>query len=88
MRNIGLFLFVFGTWLNAQAGSIVTYHGRILGPDGRPVDAAGVTFRIQVRSPGAQNCLLYEETRTMSMVGSDGVFVIPIGDGIGQRSGQ
>lgn len=71
----------------ARAGSAVTYHGRILDANDKPVEASHVQFKIQVRSPGAANCLLYEESRTIDMHGSDGIFVIPIGDGVGIRSG-
>lgn len=70
----------------AWAGAAVTFHGRILDQDDKSVEAAAVTFKIQVRSPGTQNCLLYEETRTLDMRNSGGIFVIPIGDGHGHRS--
>lgn len=65
----------------AEAGAVITYHGRIIDRDNHPVEANNVTFRIQILSPDPGSCLLYEESRTISMVGSDGVFVIPIGDG-------
>lgn len=70
----------------AFAGAAVTFHGRILGADDRPINSGTVSFKIQVRSPGVGNCLLYEETRSVLMTDSDGVFVIPIGDGQGVRS--
>lgn len=68
------------------AGAAVTYHGRILDSQDRPVEATNVVFKIQVRSPGTANCLLYEETRTIDMHASGGIFVIPIGDGHGSRT--
>lgn len=68
------------------AGAVITYHGRILDSNDHPVEAAAVTFRIRIYSPNPGKCLLYEESRTISMVGTQGVFVIPIGDGIGNRS--
>lgn len=71
---------------SAFAGAVLTYHGRILDADDRPVEAAAVTFRIRIYSPNPKKCLLYEESRTISMVNSNGIFVIPIGDGAGSRS--
>lgn len=68
------------------AGAVITFHGRILDNLDRPVESSSVTFRIQVFSPNPNKCLLYEEVRTISMVGSNGVFVIPIGDGVGSRT--
>lgn len=70
----------------AFAGAVITFHGRILDNLDRPVESANVTFRIQIFSPNPNKCLLYEEVRTISMVGSNGVFVIPIGDGVGTRT--
>ncbi len=71
----------------AFAGAVITYHGRILEQSGRPLDSNNVTFKIQIFSPNPGKCLLYEEVRTVSTSGRDGVFVIPIGDGDGTRGG-
>ncbi|RYG93563.1 MAG: hypothetical protein EON58_18070, partial [Alphaproteobacteria bacterium] len=71
---------------DAFAGAVVSYHGRITNPDGSPLESSSVTFKVQVRSPGSASCLLYEETRTMNLAGSNGLFVIPIGDGNGGRT--
>lgn len=68
------------------AGAVITYHGRILDPAKRPVESNHVTFKISIYSPNSKKCLLYEETRTINMANSDGVFVIPIGDGKGKRT--
>ncbi len=68
------------------AGAVITYHGRILDSSDRPVESNSVTFRIRIYSPNPGKCLLYEETRTFSMHGTNGVFVIPIGDGVGTRT--
>lgn len=76
-------LFVHTT---AFGGASITYHGRILDADLKPVEGTNVVFKVQVRSPGTPNCLLYEETRSVNMAGSEGVFVIPIGDGGGVRT--
>lgn len=70
----------------AWAGAVITYHGRILDSADRPVESSAVTFRIRIYSPNPGKCLLYEESRTISMTDSNGIFVIPIGDGLGTRS--
>lgn len=64
-------------WGNAG----ITYHGRLLRSDGVPVTEPVVEFKIQIRSPGAENCLLYQETHTRDMSGSQGVFSLTINDG-------
>lgn len=70
----------------AHAGAVITYHGRILDSNDRPLEASNVTFKIRIYSPNPGKCLLYEETRDLSMTNTNGVFVIPIGDGVGTRS--
>ncbi len=70
-----------------QAGnSGITYQGRILLPTGAPLESQAVQFRIQIRTPGTENCLLYEELKTLNMVGSKGVFALTINDGGGTRT--
>lgn len=70
----------------SRAGAVITYHGRILDTDKRPVESNNVVFRIRVYSPSPEKCLLYEEVRPIDMTNSQGVFVIPIGDGKGIRT--
>lgn len=86
IATLGFMTLVFGS--SALAGPAITFHGRILDSADRPVNSGTVTFKIQVRSPGTANCLLFEETRSVVMAESDGVFVIPIGDGNGTRTAQ
>lgn len=40
---------------------------------------------MQVRSPGGENCLLYEELQSINMTGSSGGFSITLNDGSGTR---
>lgn len=82
MRN----LYVFLTALlmcstNVWALSSLTYQGRIMKPDGSPLEASSVLLTVQIRSPGSENCLLFQETHTLDMTGSGGVFSITIGAG-------
>ena len=80
-----LYLMAFPSLANATSNSGITYHGRILKPDGTPLEGKTVQFRLQIRSPGAESCLLYEELQTLNMVGSAGVFSISLNDGTGTR---
>ena len=79
-----LLLATFGFVLQAQSQTL-SYHGRIV--DGiTNVGVSGVrNFRIQIRTPAglADNCLMYEESQTKTLV--NGVFVIRLNDGSGTR---
>jgi hypothetical protein len=66
----------------AQATS-VSYHGRILRPDGSPVQDLNVLFKIEIRTPGSENCLMYAETITAPVV--NGIFSLAI-NGSGTRT--
>ena len=71
------FIFTFFVTLSSFANNPgVSYQGRIFKPDGNPLEGTTVQFRMQVRSPGSENCLLYEEVQTLNMAGSSGVFAL------------
>lgn len=73
------FFLLFPT-LQASANSGITYHGRIMRPDGvTPVNSPSTQFRIQVRAP-ATGCLLWEEQQTKDLSQTQGVFSITIAD--------
>ena len=64
----------------------ITYHGRIIdGITNLPITAAAVTFRLQIRTPGPENCLLYEEQQVKNLSTTDGIFVIGVNNGSGTR---
>ena len=65
----------------ASAGVGLALQGRILKADNTPVTSNNVQFRIQVRSPGAEDCLLFEEVQTLDMTSSSGVFSLTVGGG-------
>ena len=69
---------LFGASLSyASAESGLTYHGRILKPDGTPLEGE-IKFLIQIRSPSDQgDCLLYEETQVTKV--NKGVFSLTLG---------
>lgn len=80
------FLFTFFLATTSFANNPgVSYQGRIFKPDGNPLEGTTVQFRMQVRSPGSENCLLYEEVQTLNMAGSSGVFALTMNDGTGTR---
>ena len=71
----------------AQAATTLSLQGRILKADGTPLLAPSVQFKIQVRSPGVENCLLYQEIQTLDMTASGGVFAVNIGSATATRPG-
>ncbi|RYZ76533.1 MAG: hypothetical protein EOP05_04725, partial [Proteobacteria bacterium] len=70
----------------ASTNAGVTYQGRILKPNGDPLEGASVQFRLQLRTPGSQNCLMFEETQLQDMRNSKGNFSLTINDGSGSRT--
>lgn len=80
-----LFSIVFLSLTTLAGNPGVSYQGRIIKPDGSPLEGANVQFRMQVRSPGSENCLLYEEIQSINMLGSSGVFSVTLNDGSGTR---
>ena len=70
----------------AFAGPGITYQGRILNPDGSALESSSVQFLLQIRSPGSENCLMYEETQVKDMASSSGIFSITLNDVTGTRS--
>jgi hypothetical protein len=64
----------------------IAVQGTIFNAQNQPESASSVVFTIDVRSPGAENCLLYRETQTLNMSGSSGNFSFILGSGA--RSGS
>ncbi|NUM59834.1 MAG: hypothetical protein HUU56_14435 [Bdellovibrionaceae bacterium] len=75
-----LILIVF-CYLDALGGQSFTVQGRILNTDGTPVNGSSVQFKVQIRSPGSENCLLYEETQSLDLSQTQGSFALTIGQG-------
>jgi hypothetical protein len=63
-------------------GPSFSYEGRAFDSGGVPL-AALTYFKIQVRSPDASACVMYEETRSINLGGSNGYFTLAINDGTG-----
>lgn len=87
MRTLKLFttIFVLLFLAHAESSTGISYHGRLMLPSGQAVKTS-TQFRIQIRTPGNENCLMYEETTTRDLSLTDGVFSITIGDGTGSRT--
>ena len=68
------------------SNSGVTYQGRILKPDGTPLTGANTQFKLQIRTPDAQSCLMYEEVQAEDLRNSAGAFSLTINDGSGART--
>ncbi len=62
-----------------------TYQGQIIKPNGQALEASNVDFRIELISPGAEECILYREEHTLNMSNSNGIFAIEVG--LGTQSG-
>ncbi|UXR66022.1 hypothetical protein EZJ49_07145 [Bdellovibrio bacteriovorus] len=57
----------------------LTVQGKIVQPDGLPLEDSHVTFNIKVLSPGAESCVLFEENRVVNMTNSKGIINFTIG---------
>ncbi|RYZ93139.1 MAG: tail fiber domain-containing protein [Proteobacteria bacterium] len=92
-KNLATLVFVISMSMlillsaSAQAAnSGITYQGRILKPDNTPLTGSNVQFRLQIRTPDTNNCLMYEEIQAQNMSTSKGSFSLTINDGTGVRN--
>jgi len=69
------------------ATSTIAYHGRIVKPNGSAFEPNSATLKVQIRSTGAEDCLMYEETYSnVDMSGTGGVFSLKLNSGAGVRT--
>ncbi|MBK7962069.1 MAG: hypothetical protein IPK04_13250 [Bdellovibrionales bacterium] len=80
-----LFIFFFCSSEVLAVGAGITYQGRLIDPYGNPVIASSVQFKIQLKTPGTEDCLLYEEVQTKNLSETSGIFSISLFDGSGLR---
>lgn len=66
-------------------GPTFTYEAQLIKPDGSPVAGTAAQIKIQVRTPDAGSCLLYEETQTKNLSTTNGFFNYKVNDGTGTR---
>lgn len=83
--NTGTFFLIllfclFAGIAEASPGSL-TYQGRIVKSDGKPLEFGGVSFLFDVTNPDG-SCVIYrEQSQVKDMTNSNGVFDVPIGAG-------
>ncbi len=58
----------------------LTYQGRLV-KNNLPVESPAVTLTVKVTSIGVNECVLYEETHSLNMTSSDGIFSVKVGSG-------
>ena len=89
--KLSALLYVFSALFASNAFAVnagITYEGQILKPDLSPISDSATQFRIQIRTPDSGNCLMFEETQTLNMTGSNGNFSLTINDGtVGRTDG-
>ncbi|HRO68294.1 MAG TPA: hypothetical protein PL182_12065, partial [Pseudobdellovibrionaceae bacterium] len=85
MKKVPIFLAILALLLGvsgfANASPGISYHGRLLKPNGQPVTSNSVQFRVQIRTPLPENCLLYQEFYSKDLSSSAGTFTVTINDG-------
>ncbi len=81
---LALVLFVMQVFAQTAPGGM-TLQGRALKANHQPLEEANVEFTVLIRSPGAEDCLLFEESHSVNMTDSGGIFSIVLGSGT--RSG-
>ena len=86
MKAVTYFLFLAPLALAGLQARAFTFDGTLKDASDNPVTASAVHFKFQVRTPGTENCLLYEEAQTIDMTGSNGRFALAIGNGTGTRT--
>jgi len=93
MRKVNfkiIFLVTAIMWLGESstfAASTISYHGRIVKPDGSFFEPPSATLKVQIRSTGSEDCLMYEETYSnVDMTGTNGIFSLKLNAGTGTRT--
>lgn len=80
-RTLYFFLSFLLIGFNSRAGQSAAIQGRLLNSNGTPVTSSSVLFTVKVKSPGAEDCLLYQETQTLNLSTTQGAFAITLGAG-------
>jgi hypothetical protein len=72
--------------LATSSGPGITYQGLLVAPNGDPVVSSQVQFKVQIRTPGVEDCLMYEELQTQDLSKTNGSFSLSLNDGSGSRT--
>ncbi|MEK7355463.1 MAG: hypothetical protein AAB250_03395, partial [Bdellovibrionota bacterium] len=67
----------------STAHAKMTYEGQIIAPNGQPLTGS-VDLKVQIRTPGTESCLMYEEVFTTTAA-ADGYVSVVLNDGAGSR---
>jgi hypothetical protein len=70
----------------SEAPSNLVYQGRVIKPDSNPLEEPSVVFDVSIYSQDG-TCLLYEETHSLNMTGTGGMFALTLGAGISTGPG-
>ena len=85
--SLAFSIFVPVAALAQAVPSGLALEGTIFTAAGIPEESSSVSFTIQIKSPGAESCVLYQETQTLNMSNSGGTFAFTIGQGVRPNSG-
>ena len=89
LKLFRLYIFInifFSSVLGFASPSSVVFQGQILKPNGEALEAPNVNFTLQVLST-TDECLLHEETTTLNMSNSAGIFSLSLGSGTNTTNG-
>lgn len=78
IRLLSLFLILWGVAAEATPG--LSLKGRLLAPNGSPLLGSAVQFRVQIRTPAPESCLMWEEVHVKDLSASSGNFKIVLAD--------
>jgi hypothetical protein len=84
-----LFTLIFFSNLTAHSQTsmeYLSYNGRLLKPDGKPLTSPSVQIKVQIRSAPPSSCLLFEDIQEKDLSYTAGVFAIKIKEDSNTRS--
>lgn len=71
-------IFVLPSLALAQS---LTTHGKLVDSGGNPLNGSATIFRVQILSPNANRCVLYDESQTVDLSQTNGLFSINLPTG-------
>jgi hypothetical protein len=78
-----LFVGLVPSFAHAQS---LTIQGKVTDANGQPVNGSNTQFRVQILSPDTAGCVLYDESFTVDLSTSFGLFSLNLNAGIGTRN--
>ncbi|RYZ96704.1 MAG: hypothetical protein EOP11_23080, partial [Proteobacteria bacterium] len=78
-----VFLFLCAPFASAEN---ITIQGKVTDSAGQPISGVATKFRVQIISPDANRCVLFDETHTVNLSNSYGLFSINLADSTGARN--